>query len=61
MYVTTGLGGCGASQFVYMDAPGSDVRSRSFLKTPGFASDHDPGPGKPSPGSGDVLEMPDCV
>ena len=59
-----GLGDCGASQFVYIDAPGSDdagVGNRSFSETPDFASDHDPGPGKPSPGFGVVLEMPDCV
>ena len=59
-----GLGGFGDIQFVYMDAPVSDnagVGNRSFSETPDFASDHDPGPGKPSPGSGDGLEMPDCV
>ena len=44
-----GLGACGASQFVYMDAPGSDdagVGNRSYSETPDFSSDHDPGPGK---------------
>ena len=60
----TGLGGFGDIQFVYMDAPGSDaagVGNRSFSEAPNFASDHVLGPGKPSSGSGDVLEMPDCV
>ena len=59
-----GLGGFCDSQFVYMDAPVSSdtgVGNRSFSKTPDLPSDHDPGPGKPSPESGDVLEMPDCV
>ena len=59
-----GLGGFGDIQFVYMDAPVSDdsgVGNRLFSEMPDFASDHDPGPGKPSPGSGDVLEMPDFV
>ena len=57
-----GLGGFGNIQFVYMDAQVSDdagVGNRSFSETPDFASEHDPGPGKPSPGSGNVLEMPD--
>ena len=59
-----GLGGFGDIQFAYMDAPVSDdagVGNRSFSETPDFASDHDPGPGKPSPGSGNVLEMLDFV
>ena len=59
-----GIGGFDDIQFVYMDAPGSEDAgdgNQSFSETPDFASDHDPGPGKPSPGSGDVFEMPDCV
>ena len=59
-----GLCGFGDIQFVYKDAPGSDdagVGNQLFSETPDFASDHDPGPGKPSPESGNILEMPDCV
>ena len=53
-----GLDGFGDIKFVYMDAPVSDnagVGNRSFSETPDFKSDHDPGPGKPSPGSGGML------
>ena len=56
------LGGFGDIQVVYMDALVSDdagVGNRSFSETPDFASDFDPGPGKPSTESGDILILPD--
>ena len=38
---------------------GAEVHKLSILVLPNFVSDFDPGPGKPSPESGDRLEMPD--
>ena len=40
---------------------GTNSADLSISKTQDLPSDSDPGPGKPFPGSEDILEMPDFV